>query len=209
MKNDIQAPEDFIHEIGALEMDAKAFEGVEITAENAPALRDVIARGVALGKKIEAARKGAKQPHLDACKDVDADFKPVAEHVSGIAGAAKGLLTPFLVAEQKRQQEAAAEARAWAEVLATKEADAAAVETAKQVAVAGRVESASGLARAISLRTYRSARVTDAAAMVAHFAGHASVIEAAEKLANAAIRDAKGQPITIPGVEIVEEQRAA
>jgi hypothetical protein len=209
MKNDIQSPDDFIHEIGALEMDAAAFDGVEITAENAPALRDVIARGVALGKKIEAARKCAKQPHLDACKDVDADFKPVAEHVTGISNGAKGLLTPFLVAEQKRQQEAAAEARAWAEVLASKEASATAAETEKQAAAAGRVESASGLARAISLRTYRSARVIDASALVAHFAGHASVIEAAEKLANAAIRDAKGEHVAIPGVEVVEEQRAA
>jgi hypothetical protein len=214
MKNDLNTPEDFIHEIGALELEAAAFEGVEITAENAPALRDVIARGVAIGKRIEAARKDAKKPHLDACKDVDADYKPVAEHVTGIANAAKGLLTPFMVAEQKRQQAEAEEARKKAEALRkdallSERAEARAVEAEKAAQAPVRIASASGFSRAGSLRTYRSARVIDAAAMVAHFAGHAAVIEAAERLANAAIRDAKGAAINIPGVEVVEEQRVA
>ena len=56
--------------------------------------------------------------------------------------------------------------------------------------------------RAAGVRVSYKAKVTSAAAMVAHFATNPDVIAAAEKLANSAIRAAKGS-ITIPGVEVV------
>ncbi len=213
--NDIPTPDDFTHEIGALEWEASEFDGVEITHENAPAVRDVIARATALAKRIEDARKTAKQPHLDAGREVDASFKPPLEKVSGIGALAKKILTPYLAAEQERQRAEAEAARKLAEEAAKADsenaakAEAAAREAERKAQDAGRVASKSGLARAVSLRTVRRAVVTDAKALVAHYAAHPAVIEAAEKLANADIRAAKGAAVEIPGISIEEEKVVA
>jgi hypothetical protein len=88
-------------------------------------------------------------------------------------------------------------------------ASAQAKEAEKAAASAGKVQSSSGSARTISLRTIRSANVTDASALVAHYANHPAIIAEAERLANADIRAAKGAAISIPGVNINEEQVAA
>jgi hypothetical protein len=44
---------------------------------------------------------------------------------------------------------------------------------------------------------------------VAHYASHPASIAEADRLANAEIRAAKGAEISIPGIEINEEQVAA
>src|SRR5690606_8071525 len=161
----------------------------------------------------------AKQPHIDAAKAVDAAFKPALAEVADALGVAKNPLALFLAAEEARHGAEAGEARRDAEDAAkTSEArkdDAAIAALAREyaeapalaakrkeraAASAGNVGSASGLARAASLRVYRSARVIDSAALVAHYAGRQDVIDAALKLANADIRASKGE-ITIPGVE--------
>ena len=145
---------------------------------------------------------------------MDADFKPVIGQAEGIAALGKRLLQPFLVAEQKRQAAEAAEARRKAELLhddalLAERAQSQAKEAEKVAASAHKVQSSSGSARTISLRTVRSAEVTDAAALVAHYATHPAIIAEAERLANADIRAAKGAAIAIPGVKIHEEQVAA
>lgn len=199
----------FEHEIGALRMDLDALDGVTITADNAPNLRDVMARATALTKRMEAARKDQKQPHLDAGRAVDADYKPWLSDVASLKNAAGDRLTPFLRAEQERQQREAEAARKLAE---QERGDTILEDRAKakaaQASEAPRVNSASGLAKAASLRTFRYAKVTDAAKLVAHFADDFGVIDAAEKAANAKIRAAKGRPLEIPGIEIIEEQKA-
>lgn len=223
--NPAPSPADFEHEIATLAAEIGALDSVD--AGNAPAVRDMIARGNAIAKKLEAARKEAKQPHMDAAKAVDDAFKPALAEIADALAVAKKALTAFLAAEEKRQQEAAAEARRKAEEaaktaaamaddefvggFAKEQADVAALEAKRMerdAQSAGNVVSASGLARAASLRTYRTAKVTDSAALVAHYAGRQDVIDAALKLANADIRASKGE-ITIPGVEIVEEKRVA
>jgi hypothetical protein len=136
------------------------------------------------------------------------------------------MLTAFLKAEDERKRAEAEEARLKAEA----EAKAAAMladdefvgadmaERAKQADIeAKRAERAAEYntvagaesARAMGLRTYYRAKVLDSKAMVEHFAGHPDVIAAAEKLANAQIRAAKGGPVSIPGVEVVEDRRVA
>jgi len=214
LANDTISPADFEHEIGALKMEAEAFDGVEITAYNAPAVRDIIARATALSKKVEAARKAAKQPHLDAGKAIDAEYKVPLASITDLATLGKRLLQPFLIAEQRRAQEEAEAARKKAEALRD---DAMLAERAEQQAkvatkaaeASGRVQSHSGLARAASLRTRRFATVTDGPALVAHYASHPSMVEEALRLANADIRAAKGEPITIPGVRVEEVQEVA
>jgi len=212
--NPAPSPDDFAHEVGALEMDAANFEGVTITSENAGALRDIVARGNDIKKRMEAARKDAKQPHLDAGKAVDAAFKPPIENTTGIVTTAKSRLQAYLIAEQERERAEAEAARKAAEALkddaiigqrVTEIADA----KAKQAEQAGRVASQDGIAKVASLRTYRFAQVDDATALVAHYASNPDMIALAEKLANADIRAAKGAEITIPGVTVAEEKRVA
>ncbi|MED5549805.1 MAG: hypothetical protein VX529_10660 [Pseudomonadota bacterium] len=212
--NDIPSPADFEHELAALALEAKAFEGAEIDAKSAEKVGEIIDRARKLAKRIEDARKIAKDPHLKAGQKVDAEFKPTIASAEKIAADSKKLLQPFLVAEQKRRDAEAAEARRKAEALRddallADRAQSQAKEAEKVAASAHKVQSSSGSARTISLRTVRSAEVTDAAALVEHYAAHPAIIAEAERLANADIRAAKGAAITIPGVKIHEEQVAA
>lgn len=220
---------DFDHMVSALQIDAEKVEVV--TADNAQDVRDLIARAQATTKKVEAARKEAKQPHLDAGKAVDAEFKPHRETLDSVVAALKEPLQAYLVAEEKRRQaeaeaarKAAEEAAAFAEdaqgededpELAAKAAEFArkreerAAQAEALAENGARVESGSGLARAASLRTYRYAELTDAKAAAAHYSSHPDVLAAIEKVANAEIRAAKGAPVSIPGVAVREEQRVA
>ncbi|MFT6474688.1 MAG: hypothetical protein ACJAUS_002413 [Qipengyuania sp.] len=212
--NDLPSAADFDHEIGALQLEAKAFEGVEIDATVAEKIGAIIDRARKLAKRIDAARVVAKEPHLTAGRQVDADFKVPVSSASKVADDSKKMLQPYLIAEQRRQQAEAEAARLKAKALRNDailadRASAQAKEAEKAAASAGKVQSSSGSARTISLRTVRSASVTDAAALVAHYASHPAIIAEAERLANAEIRAAKGAEISIPGIEINEEQVAA
>lgn len=202
---------DFDNEIGALNLEMDGFEGVEITSDNAPDLRDIIARSTGLSKRIDAARKEAKKPHLDAGKAVDADYKKNIFWTSMINASAKEILQPFLIAEQKKADEAAARARRVAERLKENELLSAdtekrAVAAEKAIKTATQIHSQAGIARAISLRTRRVANVIDPVALVRHYENQEVIILLANKLANTDIRAAKGEEITIPGVEIITEK---
>lgn len=207
----IPTPEDFIHELGTLEMEAEELASGEITDANAEAVRDIIARGQALAKRIEAARKAAKEPHLEAGKAVDAEFKPALERAGEATKGVKSKLQSYLIAKQEVERKAAEEARKAAEALAddavlSERAAEQAKEAEKRAEASGRVASHSGLARAASLRTVRRVVVTDYAALVAYYATDRGVCDAAEKAANAAVRSAKGADIQIPGCTIEEEK---
>lgn len=218
--------DDFIFQVEALKIDADNLP--EINAETAPKVRDLLGRVTEMAKKVEAGRKAAKEPHLEAGRQVDAEFKPLAETLASLKDAINRPLAAWLKAEQDRQRaeaeasrKAAEEAAAFEQAMADDEEMAAKAKAfaekraaeaelkAAQAEGAGRVQSASGLTRAAGLRTYRSAEITDAAALVAHYASHPDVIDAALKAANAAIRAAKGGPVNIPGVRVVEEQKVA
>lgn len=196
-----------------------------VDAGNAKDVKGLIDDAKALCKEIEETHKQEKEPHLAAGRSVDAAYKPLAEEVSTARAATNKLLEAHVVAEQARANAEAAEARRKAEEIAkaaqAAEAedaflapviDVAAANTQAHIAenaaiTAGRVTSASGVGRASGLKTYRFAEVKNAKELVAFYAGHPDVLGAATKLANAAIRAAKGGPVSIPGIEVKEEQR--
>lgn len=229
LRNDTgPSADDFIYSVDALKGEANQFETV--TSDNASDARDLIARTQALGKKVEGARKEAKQPHMDAAKAVDAEFKPLKESLDDLVAAVKRPLQAFLIAEEQRRQAEAEAARKAAEEAAAFAADASEDEDEELAAKAAefakrreeraeqaaaladnraKVESKAGLSRAASLRTYRYAEVIDAHAAAAHYANHPDVIATIQKLASAQVRAAKGAEVSIPGVAVREEQRVA
>lgn len=193
-----------------------------VTNENCGDVKDLADQGLKLSKEIDESRALAKKPHQDAAKGVDDAFNPLRDTVEAAARAVKKLVEAFVIAEKKRAEAEAAEARRVAEELAAAQAevdpfladDTAIQEAQTAAAIADtramasrQVMSATGFSKASSLRTVRSAVVKDAKALVLFYAEHPDVLGAATKCANAAIRAAKGGPLVIPGVEIKEEEK--
>lgn len=193
-----------------------------VDAENCGHVKDMVDTALRLAKDIEENRKMVKQPHMDAAQAVDAAYNPLRDSVTAAAKAVKGLVEAWVIAEKRRAEAEAAEARrkadeaakaaaevdpflqdtqALAEVQAT-----AAIAEVKALA-SNQVTSATGIAKASSLRKVRSAVVTDAKALVLHYAEHPDVLGAALKVANAIVRASKGGPVNIPGIEIKEEEK--
>lgn len=192
-----------------------------VDAANCGTVKDLIGDAKALAKEIEEARKSTKEPHLIAATAVDNAFNPLKEELISAWFAPNKMLEAWVIAEKKRADAIAEEARKKAEALAKEqEEEDAFLRSDEQVAVvnteaaiarvraaaASQVVSANG-GRTASLKTYRSAEVTDAKALVLHYFEHPDVLGAATKCANAAIRAAKGGPISIPGIKVIEEQR--
>ncbi|MEM7212324.1 MAG: hypothetical protein AAF479_10605 [Pseudomonadota bacterium] len=205
---------------------------VEIDDSNAEQLNDFIEGARALRKEVDAARVVAKKPYDDASKNVQSVFKPLIEAVDKAGKIAKGLQTSYLrrkEEEQERQREAemqlAAEAEAAAQAeakeaeesgdfVAAAEAEAKVEKTAKkldevQKPVKAQVKSASGAGRTASMRTFRKAKITSVPLALAYYRDHPKVADLILELADADIRRAGKEPITIPGIEIVEERRIA
>lgn len=194
----------------------------EVNAGNCGDVKDMADYALKLSKDIEESRKLAKKPHADAAEAVDNAYMPLRDKVAEAAKAVKRMVEAFVIAEKRKAEAAAAEARRVAEEAAKAAAeedpfladatDATAAQEAAALAetramAARQVTSAAGISKASSLRTVRSAVVTDAVALVTFYATHPDVLGAATKCANAAIRAAKGGPLTIPGVTIKEEEK--
>lgn len=190
-----------------------------INGENCGKVKDLVDNAKRLAKSMDESRKMAKAPHAQAAEAVDAAYKPLIDSVDAAARAVNKLVESWVIAEKRRAEAEAAEARRKAEEAAA-EADPflddaeeaataqAAAAIAETRAVAARqVTSAAGISKASSLRTVRSAVVTDAKALACFYAEHPDVLAAATKCANAAIRAAKGGPLIIPGVEIKVEEK--
>lgn len=182
-------------------------------------------------KEIEERRKIEKQPFLDAGRDVDTAFNRVKDIIEKAGKLAKAPLEAYLkeqqrIAEERRraEQEAARKAAEEAErerLIAERNRNAAAMveaeEKAKEAAEAAKaaeaaarakVSSATGTgSKSTSLRTVRYAQITNINQAMLHYRGHPDLAECITRLANADIRAAKGAAITIPGIEIIEEQK--
>lgn len=196
----------------------------EVTGETCGHIKDMVDNALKLAKEIEETRKLVKQPHLDAGAAVDAAYNPLKARVEETARAVKKMVETWAIAEKAKAEAVAEAARKKAEEAAKLAAEAdpflqdddavveavTAAQTAQvQAKAASQVVSASGAGRASGLKPYRFADVKDPKAMVAHYAEHPDVLGAATKLANAAIRAAKGGPVNIPGVEVKTEMRLA
>jgi hypothetical protein len=201
----------------------------EITAPIAAALRDIQKRARDLETELTAAKASDKAPHLDAAARIEAAYRPLTASAVEIKAEARKHVDLFLLAEEKRRKDEAAEAKRIADE-AKRIADEAvqdddpfgnaddavhdarlatiAADHAERKADAGAsIGSASGITKAASLRSYWSVKVIDPAAMVNHFAGDPGVIEAATKAANALVRATKGS-MKIPGCETIEDRRS-
>lgn len=193
-----------------------------VDAESCGHVKDIVDRALRLAKDIEENRKMVKQPHMDAAQAVDAAYNPLRDSLNNAAKAVKGLIEAFVIAEKRRAEAEAAEARRKAEeaeraaqevdpflqdttALAEVKATAAIAET--RALASNQVTSATGISKASSLRKVRSAVVTDAKALVLHYADHPDVLGAALKVANAIVRASKGGPVNIPGIEVKEEEK--
>lgn len=199
-----------------------------VTEDNAQIYRDSIGLGGKLAKEIDQQRDSEKRPHLEAGRKIDATYKPLVETAETIQKKLRKTLEAYVVAREREAQKAAEEARR-AEEAARQEAEAQVEEddpflaaTASTVDVkaaeaerkaaeaaalaSSRVSSAAGGFAAAGLKTIRKAKVTDWAKLAMHYLDAHDVKTALEKLANQEIRGAKGRPVEIPGVEIVEER---
>lgn len=231
LHNNPPEPIDLLKEKLALYQEGAAAFG-PVTEANAQEYRDHIGYGVKLAKEIDGQRDTEKRPHLEAGRAVDAAYKPLLETVEVTQKALKKPLEAFVIAREKEAQRIAAEARrkveeaeraaaeaakaadeeddpflaATAPVVDVKAVVAEAKVAELQVMTASRISSAAGGFAATSLKTKRSAKVTDWSALAAHYLARGEVRAVLEQLANADIRHAKGAAIEIPGVEIVEER---
>lgn len=204
------------------------------SADDAELCSDFVAGARKLWKEIDGKRKKLKEPHDKAGKAVQVAFAPLLTVVEKAAKKALDLHTAHLQAEKRAAEEKArlereaaereaAEARqrmesaaesgnAVAAEEAAQEADdaqARAAEAAKPVKAQAR--SASGGGRTIALRTVRSAAIVSQRQALVHFEKKypGEFADLILRLANMEIRAAKGEEISIPGIEIVEQEKAA
>lgn len=216
------AAELFAEEIDNLKARAEAFG--DITEANAGQARDLIGLAGKLAKDIDAKRTEEKKPHLEAGRQIDGTYNPLAERAKKATASLAAALTAYISELKRKADEARREAERKAAEEAEKarrlandalladdaaEAAKAAENEAKLVAAeqkqAGNVKGSEGF-RAAGLRIVRKAKVTNPTMLVTFYMARPEVIELCERLANADIRAAKGQPVAIPGIEVEETE---
>lgn len=205
----------------------------EIAEEaHAQALTDQIDGLRKLFKKVEDARRDAKQPHLDAGKAVDDAFNPIKKRLEACADKLKKKLEPWLIAQRKkaeaeeRARREAAEAERLAAEEAARKAEAKnnlaaqfeAEEAQKRAAEAEKLakqkidtnaKSATGAGRTIALRTVREVEITNIRLLFMHYQNRPEVADLLQRLAQADMRAADVDHTKIPGIVVNERQVAA
>lgn len=178
-------------------------------------------------KMADDLRKKTKQPHLDAGKAVDDLFKPILTATDRAIDATKRTLAIWLTEKEREKAEAtaaaaaaalaasrqAAMARALADDtdLESQEAADAATQDAEELAkgakkIAAAPVAATGGARAMTLRSYFTARIVDRRETLKHYAAtqpeklEAFLLTLAQADVNRGVR-------TLPGVEVDEDRR--
>lgn len=180
-------------------------------------------------KKAEAMRVEEKRPHDEAAAAVQAKFRPLLDNSVRSAGALKRAYEQFMVAEEKRQREAAARKFEAEKAAAEAERKRIADERAKLMQddpIAAltspepemppmpaapepvKVAAGGGSGRRAGLRDTYEPEITDWALTLAHYAGHPDVRAAVEKLVKAETRLHKAAT-KIPGVTIKQGRAAA
>lgn len=205
-------------------LDGTAIE-TEEQASEVGKLRDMIRDAE---KAAKAAKATEREPYASQVKAIDADWKPVLDKAELAKRACNNALAPFIVAKEKRQRAEAEAARAEADRLAQEARDARAgadgdlarlsagetmLKAARDAdAAAGKLEKAkpqvAGGNRAIGLRTTYRAEVTDYTAF-ARWAWLHRRTEYEAFLVELADREARRGPVSIPGVTIRTERKAA
>ncbi len=206
--------------------------------EQAGKLNDFLTQARKCHTDIEAARKAAKQPHMDAATAVDTKFKTLTAPLTKLGESLKKILAAFAAekqrkldeerraaqAEAKRKQDEAdrlaREAAARNDVIAQAAAEEAAKEAAKATKAAAKpvktqIASATGGGRTMAMRTVHTAKIDgDSNArrafgfLLADADSRDALITEMERLCTAA-RRRKGGPAEIPGVTFIETQTIA
>ncbi|HVI27488.1 hypothetical protein [Hansschlegelia sp.] len=178
-----------------------------------------------LASKAEKARVAEKEPHLAASRAVDAKWKPLVDGAKALSSKLKRHAEPFLIAQQRAEQEraraAAAEARRIREEAEAAARRAAADDEAEKARIAelerraaeadqsavAKNASAGRTGARIALRTETKVIVTDFAAAAGHYvaARNPDLVELIGRLAS---RDVKAGA-EVPGTERRTEERAA
>lgn len=192
-----------------------------ITEANAGEARDLIGLAKQLAKDIDAKRDEQKRPHLEAGRKIDAEFKPLVEAAKEAPQPVERALLAYINEQKRLAAEAAEKARRMAQeearraaaladdpILGEDMADGAKLAEQKAEVAAASVKTVATVKgsegfRAAGVRKSWKAELTDAAALVAHYARHPDVIAAALKIASADVRTSKGV-YPIPGIKAVE-----
>jgi hypothetical protein len=155
-----------------------------------------------LHKQADQARAAEKKPHDDAAKAVQTKWLPVLSAAEVFKRIKSAVITPFLVAEDRKRRDAEAASRKAAEDAA--KAGQPIPEPIAQARSAGPKAGAAGR-RSVALRTVKVITISDRAAVLAFFAENPMITDALQVLADKATRAG----VTVPGVTVTEEQRAA
>lgn len=216
--------------IDDLDLEARNhLDGEPITTEaQAAAVSRILDDARKAAKAADEARKAEKKPHDDAGKAVQAKWQPLIGDAELVTVTAKKALAPYLEAQEAAQRAAADEARKAAEEAAEKArqaSQAAALDdlagqttarvlqeqAAAAAKVAGRLDKAkahaTGGSRAVGLRTYYEAEITDPVAFIRWAWVHrqADVTAFLEGLAES---EARSGPRDIPGLKMNPQRKA-
>lgn len=197
------------------------------TQGQADALATIITSAKQIRKDADAARRDEKQPHDDAAKAVQEKWKPVLTKVEDVIAAVQKPLTAWLQAQEAERERIAQEARAEADRLAaeavaaaktsgsltdltaTRELQDAAVKANKDANRAAKAKShVQGGGRAIGLRAYWQAEMTDSAAAL-RWAREAHPDDLKEFLRELAGKAVNAGAREIPGFTITNERKVA
>lgn len=209
--------------------EAKNFiDGTAIeTKGQADAIGKIVTGLKKIAKDADAARADEKRPHDEAGKAVQAKWKPLLEKADRAIKAAQGPLTDYLLEQERIRQEEArrlAEEARKAEEQAKKaiqnaaslddaeRAEELAKEAEKLAASAKRTDKAkshvAGVDRAIGLRTYWTATVTDYSALLSYMK-KARPDDLKAMLRDYAESQVRSGARHIPGVLIEQERKVA
>lgn len=197
----------------------------EPQAESVAKLLDMLRK---TRKDADEARAIEKKPFDDAAKEIQARWKPLLDRCDLGATTAKQALAPWLELQEKAKREAAEAARKEAEakaelarkaleqaqasdLAAREEAERLLKDASKAEKAANRLDKdkamVAGGSRAVSLRSVRTATVTDYVELLAHY--KATRPELLKKfLDGEADADVRAGARSLPGVEITETKVA-
>jgi hypothetical protein len=204
-------------------------DGDEIASEGqAQAVAVLLDQARKAKKDADAARADEKRPHDEAAKAVQTKWKPLIEACDLTEKTAKEALAPWLLKKEAEQREAAEAARREAEEKARLAAEAARAAAANDLTAredadrlikdaenaakfASKAEKAkahaSGGSRAVGLRSYFTATLTDPVEALKHYK-QARPDDLKAFLLSLAQTDVQNGARSIPGFTVIEERKA-
>ena len=197
--DDSEALKDRIEDL-ARDADALINAGGAQSQDAADRASDLANRLAELHKTADTARAKEKRPHDEAAKTVQAKWLPLLGAAEVYKRIKSAVITPFLIAEAKKQRDAEEAARK-----AAKEAAQAGAPISEPVAPRAAPKAGSGGRRSVALRTVRVLTIKDRDAVLKFFESNEAITDVLQKLAE----KVTAVGVDVPGVTVSEEQRAA